>query len=104
MKLKITFENSDENLECLEKDSTIICEVNAYIETDGQKTWDLRPPSALSLFENVEKIESLSLYKNKQNGYVGVCADLDLVDEGMCGCEFTVSKVEEVNDFPPLGK
>ena len=101
MKLKITFENSENNLEFLEKDSTIICEVNAYVETSGQQTWDLKPPLIPEVFlKKVQKIESLALYKSKTTDHIGVSADLDLLDEGMCGCEFTVSEVEKVDNFP----
>jgi hypothetical protein len=105
MHLKITFENSDNNLKFLEEDSIIICEVNAYIEALGEETWDLKPPlSPIAFLKDVRKIESLALYKNKDSNHVGVCAELDLVDEGICGCEFTVSEVKEVNDFPKIWK
>lgn len=101
MKLKITFENSESNLEFLEKDLTIICEVNAYIETGGQQTWDLKPPSATDTFlKDANSITSLELYKNKRTNHVGVSAELDLIGEGICGCEFTIAEVEEVSSFP----
>lgn len=101
MHVKITFENSDANLAFIEKDSRTICEVNAYVEAEGQETWDLKPPLTLDVFlKDVTRIESLALYKNKASGHVGVSANLELLNEGMCGCEFTISKFREVNNFP----
>ena len=100
MNLKIAFENSENNIEFLEKDSMIICEVNAYVETSGQKTWDLKPPLTTVFLKDVETIKNLTLYKNKRTNHIGISAELDLLDEGMCGCEFTVTEIEKVDDFP----
>lgn len=103
MYLKITFENSENNLNYLEKDSIIICEVNAYVKTDGEEIWDLRPPLSPDVFLiDVTKIESLAVCKNKTTDRIGVSADLDLLDEGMCSCVFTVSEIKEVNNFPTI--
>lgn len=105
MHLRITFENSDSNLKFIERDLIIICEVNAYVETNDQETWDVRPPLIPYVFLNeVTGIKSLALYKNKGTDHVGVSADLNLLDEGMCSCEFTVSEVKEVNNFPTIQK
>jgi hypothetical protein len=105
MYFKITFDNSNKNLQFLDEDSIIICEVNAYVETNGQETWDLKPPLSPGAFlDEVKKIESLALYKNKVSNHIGVTATLDLVDEGIIGWEFIVSEVEEVNKFPTFRK
>ena len=101
MKVKITFENSENNLEVVEKNSTIVAEVNAYVETDEQQNWDLKPPFIPNAFlKGVREIKSISLYKNKQNNLLCICADFDLEDQGISGCELDVFSVEEVDDFP----